>query len=264
MKRDIQEVQAELLVLAKKMHAFCKAYDIRYSIHGGTMLGAVREKGFISWDDDMDVSFTREEYQRFEKAFSAAPAEGVVLNRDKLYPRLLMRREGHPVVWIDIFIYDYITANRFARKRKIAKLKYYNLLCRNPELLTLTRQNSKHNPLRYAVISAIVKHGNRKDRNRLLQKAGRVMQSCPGDRTWIHRSNDTIAGMPMILPAYVMDRYEEIPFEDTELMISSCWDEILTVSYGADYMTPRKTETDAAREIFVEAEARNADREYDR
>lgn len=262
MDRNIKEVQAELLVLAKKLHAFCVGQGIHYSIHGGTMLGAIREKGFISWDDDIDVTFTREEFQRFEKAYETAPLEGVVLSNDKLYPRLIMKRERHPIVWIDVFIYDYISGNRFLRTCKIAKLKYYILLSRNPELLTLTKQNSKGNPLRYAVISAIVRHGSRMDKEKMLSKAGKVMRSFPGNRSYIHRSNDTIAGMPMVLPAYVMERYEMVPFEDTELMVAAGWDEILTSSYGADYMIPRKTTVDDKHDTFLDSEVRNAEKEF--
>lgn len=43
----------------------CQKYGIKYSIESGILLGAVRDGGFIPWDDDVDVSMTRKEYNKF-------------------------------------------------------------------------------------------------------------------------------------------------------------------------------------------------------
>ena len=262
MERNLDSVKEELLVLANLFNDFCMKNQIKYSIHGGTMLGAVREKGFIPWDDDIDITFMRKEYERFLNAFLSEHVEGVVLNESGLYPRLLMKRENRPVVWIDIFIYDYITDNPFLRKYKITMLKLYNLMFRHPETLIFTKQNSNGNAFRYLFVAALVKYGNICDRKKLLERAKRVMVSCQGNKKWLCRTNDTIIGMPKIVPGYAMDKYEMIPFEDTELMISSYWDEILTVSYGSDYMTPRKTTEASTHGAFIDREIEKAEKEF--
>ena len=69
---SIKEIQEELLILLKKFHSICMENGIKYSLYAGTLIGAVREKGFIPWDDDVDISFTRAEYEKFRKVITEA------------------------------------------------------------------------------------------------------------------------------------------------------------------------------------------------
>jgi lipopolysaccharide cholinephosphotransferase len=62
MLRELQLIQLECLIEADRV---CRKHGIEYSIDGGTLLGAVRHKGFIPWDDDIDVIMSRSEYERF-------------------------------------------------------------------------------------------------------------------------------------------------------------------------------------------------------
>lgn len=64
-----EEKKIVLLDILTAVDAFCKEHDIRYSMACGTMLGAVRHKGFIPWDDDIDIYVLREDYSRLEKLF---------------------------------------------------------------------------------------------------------------------------------------------------------------------------------------------------
>lgn len=72
--REIQRIEFSVL---KKIAAFCERAGLRYSLCGGTLLGAVRHKGFIPWDDDVDIFMPRPDYERFCREFRA---EGVSLH----------------------------------------------------------------------------------------------------------------------------------------------------------------------------------------
>ncbi len=64
-----REIQLELLEILKAIDAFCKEKGIRYSLAYGTLLGAARHKGFIPWDDDIDLQMPRPDYERFVAEF---------------------------------------------------------------------------------------------------------------------------------------------------------------------------------------------------
>lgn len=64
-KIEIEEVHSLLLRMAKEIHRICVKHNIPYYMLGGTMLGAIRHKGFIPWDDDMDFGIPREYYSEF-------------------------------------------------------------------------------------------------------------------------------------------------------------------------------------------------------
>ncbi len=63
--KQIQDIQVELI---NEVDRICRKNHIHYNMVGGTMLGAIRHKGHIPWDDDADIGFLREEYEKFRKA----------------------------------------------------------------------------------------------------------------------------------------------------------------------------------------------------
>ena len=87
-------VQENLLKLLKEIDAICKKHDITYYLAGGTALGAVRNNGFLPWDDDMDLYITRENWKKLEKVIDSEirPDRGYAsTDRNELYRNPILR-----------------------------------------------------------------------------------------------------------------------------------------------------------------------------
>lgn len=67
----LQEVQKVSLDILKDVHEFCESHNIRYSLAYGTLLGAIRHKGFIPWDDDVDIVIPRPDFERFCREYKS-------------------------------------------------------------------------------------------------------------------------------------------------------------------------------------------------
>lgn len=86
--------QKKLFSLFKEIHEICMKYDIVYYMAGGTLIGVLRHKGFIPWDDDMDIMMTRDNWLRFIEAFREEAPENRVLECQELdrdYPNMFGR-----------------------------------------------------------------------------------------------------------------------------------------------------------------------------
>lgn len=79
---DRKRIQLEML---DEIDEFCKMNNIRYSIAFGTLLGAVRHKGFIPWDDDVDIMMPLPDLLLFKKKFKSEKLEYIDIDNDKNY-----------------------------------------------------------------------------------------------------------------------------------------------------------------------------------
>ena len=76
---EVKKIQLEILAY---IDSFCKKNNISYFINYGTLLGAVRHKGFIPWDDDIDISMDREHYNMFREKFNQDSSKYKILSLD--------------------------------------------------------------------------------------------------------------------------------------------------------------------------------------
>ena len=68
-KLSIEEIKCIQTNILLDVHEFCVKNNIKYSIAYGTLIGAVRHKGYIPWDDDIDIMMLRDDYERFVKTY---------------------------------------------------------------------------------------------------------------------------------------------------------------------------------------------------
>ncbi len=67
--KELLDIQLNIL---KQVDHFCRANEIEYFMYGGTGIGAIRHKGYIPWDDDIDIAMTRPNYDRFINSFNGS------------------------------------------------------------------------------------------------------------------------------------------------------------------------------------------------
>lgn len=138
------KLHSVLLIIADEVDRICRNNEIDYSLYGGTLIGALRHKGFIPWDDDFDISMTRNNYERFiDKCRTELGREFrlVSIETDKDYSYgfakialrgTAFRQDGYSKrhklseLYIDIFPFDNVPGNRI--KRYIHKFKNYYLI----------------------------------------------------------------------------------------------------------------------------------------
>lgn len=232
----------DLLVLLKDFHDFCMQNNIKYSLHGGTLLGAIREKGFVPWDDDADVTFTREEFEHFKTVLKNNKSLNFDLEYRAGWNRVSKRGKNGYLVWIDLLIYDYISENYILQKLKILSLILLRAWAKTSDDVKLSEKNYKG--IRLLGIKLVYMSGVLFSPKFKLKVAEMVYKSFPGKRKYIQRANDQYVALPIILPVSAMEKYEMIEFEGEEFMISSDYDLILLTSYGDNYMIPQKYEND--------------------
>ena len=83
LQRQIWTTEQEILDV---IHQVCTEYGLRYSLAYGTLIGAVRHKGFIPWDDDIDLIMPREDYEKLLTIWNEAAPKGYILQNTRTDP----------------------------------------------------------------------------------------------------------------------------------------------------------------------------------
>lgn len=85
---ELKEIQAESLKIIKLIDRICRDNNLQYSLFYGTLIGAIRHKGFIPWDDDLDIVMLRNDYDKLEKYF--------IEHEDELKPFKIFSYKNNP------------------------------------------------------------------------------------------------------------------------------------------------------------------------
>ncbi|MBR2114608.1 MAG: LicD family protein [Prevotella sp.] len=144
---DIQELRSIQMGILDEVHRFCEAHGLRYFLSSGTLIGAVRHKGYIPWDDDIDIYMPREDYEKFLASYRDDKGVYRAINPkmeahyyytfakvvDLRTKMVETETEGYEIgVYMDIFPVDYVTDNLSRRERvfRLKKLLYKIRRCK--------------------------------------------------------------------------------------------------------------------------------------
>lgn len=232
-KYNTLERQTELLSMMKDVHHFLVENNISYSLCGGNLLGAVREGGFIPWDDDVDIMMDRENYEKFLKCCNQ-------LQRYKTTRLLWVYRiqKDEPSInpWhistIDIFVFDNVPDNKLLHKIKVFLIRLLQSMmkkkpkAKNMPFIKRTVLLTAHyfgklftTAFKQKLYDSVSKIGNKKTTN------------CVGCFNGLFHTIDITYNKSL------MAKLQLHPYEDTMFYITSDYHSYLLNLYG-DYMTP--------------------------
>lgn len=255
---ELRQIQMDLL---KAFHGFCKSHNICYSLAYGTLLGAIRHKGYIPWDDDIDVCMLRREYEKLEETFPDTLKNRYAfytLNRNKEWNRAYgkffntktieienAKNDLGIGVGIDVFPIDDVSDDNkkfecFRRKRLflIQAHTIKNILWNNERSLKKNVVISLGHFLLCPFSSRFIA--------KCIDKYARKQNG--NSYTQVFRSCDTIVGKKSF-PKTSFDSYVDVPFEGNEFKAMAGYDAYLKSCYG-DYMKLPPKEKQVSHHAF--------------
>jgi len=270
------KLQEANLKMLKELDRICTKYRIPYMLDAGTLLGAVRHGGFIPWDDDVDITMTRNSWEAFKKVAGTELCKGISLLLPDSFdggkrffdftPRLIYENsrrhdpdensafyeEKMNHLWVDIFIMDRIPDNAAAAwVMRTQQKKVYLLAMGHRRQLDMKKYSL---PMRFP-IAAGAGLGKMFSMNYLFRRQDSMAKSWNGKKTerWFY-SNYQPDYLYVTMKDSWVRNLTRIKFEDTELSIPADYDIILKGIYD-DYtklppMEKRKP-THGSREIEI-------------
>ncbi len=241
-KSEINELQKIQLSMLKDFDAVCQKHRISYQLFSGTALGAVRHKGFIPWDDDIDVVMLREDYERF---FNSASKE---LDSNKYYVQREFS-EHWPMFFSKLRLNGTTYIEKYhSHDARIHQGIYIDIFpCDN---LSDSRLMQKLQYIASKIVIAKSLYARGYETNSTVKKCFmqfcRILPTEPFKRLCIRRNDSSSlkvhtffgGGKKFERSIYLREWFEQsvkMRFEDSEFPVSAHYDEMLRVMYG-DYM----------------------------
>ena len=257
-KLDIDEIKEVELGVMDYIHNICKEKGINYSLAYGSLLGAVRHRGFIPWDDDLDIALKRDQYDKLYQAIledNNSIYKVVSWENDSRYPYPFYRVYDSRTVYennyiqndielgicVDVFPFDdYKDVNK-----EITKLDMYRRLSVYTLYGIRNKEAGIKNIIRYLML-VVFRLTRVKTWNKKLNDFSKV----PGNGEYIDYLMESKKYSTKI-DAKALDEVVECKFEDRVYNIPKDYDHILTTIYGSDYVEIPPLEKRIQHDDFV-------------
>ena len=253
---DLRKLQLLEFEILKKVKDICDRYDITYFLSGGTLLGAVRHRGFIPWDNDVDVAMPRPDYERFLKIAEKEleyPYDVLIPNesKDYLFPftKIIDRRakvktssrknEQIWYVWADIFPLDSMPKNKLhftLRKYHILFRRMMYMYSCFDDMVTI---NKKNRPMveRIMIRFGSLSHLERfLDTSKQIRKYNQCLCRYPFSKGYYIINLMGVYKFKSVMERSIYGKKTEIPFEGVNFRVPEQYDLYLKRIYN-DYMS---------------------------
>ena len=276
---DLKAVHQANLRILKEIDRICRSHGIQYFADSGTLLGAVRHKGFIPWDDDADVAFTRENYEAFARVVRDELPEGMEflepsqIGDGKAFfdftPRILylnsrthedsreMAFYGGKLnhLYVDIFIQDELPEGKLqAAWTRLKNTMIYGLAMGHRFRLDF----SKYSPLQKCVVAVLSAAGRLLPMPVICRMERRAaLRHNTGKSRLRYYSNYQPDYLYVTLKKEWNEETVDLDFEDMKLMAPKNWHQVLTCIYGDYRKLPppeKRVPTHSTMEIQVYGE----------
>ena len=256
---ELKKIQIEMLDF---VHKFCIDNNINYWLDWGTLLGAIRHKGYIPWDDDIDIGMLRKDYDKFIRIFPSNKSSiydlhcfendnNYYLAFAKIYDNRTVlfepdEKTGHKgSVFIDVFVYDNAPEDMESQKKIYRKKEFYRVL----NSISVSKKfddplKQKYNIVRYPMYYILKLF----PKNFFLKKQIRLQKKYNNKET-NYIGNYSGKGK-MVCNKQLFNKLIEVEFEGKKYKAPIGYDEYLTTVYG-NYMELPSKEKQVSNHSFV-------------
>lgn len=261
---ELKKVQSLEIGALDEFDRICKKYEIKYTLGYGTLIGAIRHKGFIPWDDDIDVCVERKDYERLEDICRKELSDKYFYQSHKTDPEYFhlynkIRVNGtvfkesfqanyniHQGVYIDIFPIDNLPENWFLRSIQFYIFHFF----RTGLMAKYGMINSRNGIKKIAAKILRIVYAPFSLAN-LYNMSYKLASLCKNkDSRLIHNFCGPYKKKD-IFPARYFEKTERVDFEQSKYSVITNYHEVLTSIYG-DYMSLPPKEKRSTRHSLVE------------
>lgn len=263
-KKIIQEIHRLQIGMIRQLHEVCMENGIRYTVLCGSLLGAVRHKGFIPWDDDMDIALLRDDYEKLLRVLKEKPIAGCflqdhstdphycqpyakLLKEDTVYvERFQEKCKCRNGIFIDIFPLDQIEApgKRTVEFRRILS-RFVTFAVWHKENCHMERQGMKKAINGIAAVMSILPK-----RTLLGIQRSLVVRPHP---EWTYAASMFSSNYhtgKLYFHTSDFDNLIQLPFEDTVVNAPANWEENLTRLYKNYKQLPPEDKRNSGHDVI--------------